>query len=89
MNTSKKIMPKIDAKKSEMKGGYLIKYHANGVIWSKGKVKDGQPDGYWEWYRNDGKLKRSGYWENGQPTGEWTTYKNGKPYKVTKMKAKK
>ena len=82
-------MKKIDAKKSEMNGGYLIKYHANGVIWSKGKVKDGEPDGYWEWYRNDGKLKRSGYWQMGQPTGEWTTYKDGKPYKVTKIKAKK
>jgi antitoxin component YwqK of YwqJK toxin-antitoxin module len=82
-------MPKIAAKKSEMKGGYLIKYHVNGAIWSKGKVKDNQPDGYWEWYRNDGKLKRSGYWQKGQPIGEWTTYKNGKPYKVTKKKAKK
>ncbi len=80
---------KIDAKSSEMQGDVLIKYHANGVIWSKGKVKDDQPVGYWEWYRNDGKLKRSGYWENGQPVGDWTTYKDGVPYKVTKMKLAK
>lgn len=79
-------MSKVDAKNSEMQGDYLVKYHANGVIWSKGKVKDDKPDGYWEWYRNDGKLKRSGYWENGQPVGEWTTYKDGEPYKTTKMK---
>lgn len=76
-------MPKSVTKKSEIKGGYLIKYHSNGVIWSKGKMKDDHPQGYWEWYRNDGKLKRSGYFEKGQPTGEWTTYKDGKPYKVT------
>lgn len=76
-------MPKTSTKKSEMKAGYLIKYHANGVIWSKGKMKDGQPHGYWEWYRDDGKLKRSGPFEKGEPVGEWTTYKDGKPYKVT------
>ncbi len=38
------------------------KYHASGkTIWSKGKVKKGEPQGYWEWYRIDGTLKRSGY----------------------------
>ncbi len=79
-------MPKTPTKKSEIKAGYLIKYHTNGVIWSKGKMKDDHPHGYWEWYRNDGKLKRSGYFEKGQPTGEWTTYKDGKAYKVTTKK---
>jgi len=69
-----------------MKDDYLIKYHQNGVIWSKGQVKDSQPQGYWEWYRDDGKLKRSGYWDKGQAIGDWTTYKDGKPYKVTKKK---
>lgn len=82
-------MANTNPKKEEMKGGYLIKYHKSGVIWSKGKVKDGKPDGYWEWYRDDGKLKRSGYWDKGNPVGKWTTYKDGKPYKVTEMKAKK
>ena len=77
---------KIGPKRSEVVRGHTIKYHANGVIWSKGKVKNGKPEGYWEWYRNDGKLKRSGFWKDGEPTGEWTTYKDGKPYKVTEMK---
>ena len=80
-------MTKTYQKKSEMKDGYLIKYHANGVIWSKGKVEGDQPDGYWEWYRDDGKLKRSGYWDKGQAIGKWTTYKDGKPYKVTTKKS--
>ena len=72
-------------KKAEMIDGYQIKYHANGVTkWSKGKVVDGQPDGYWEWYRPDGTLKRSGHFRLGEAVGEWTTYDDsGKIYKVT------
>jgi hypothetical protein len=48
----------IRPKESEVVRGYTIKYHANGkTIWSKGKIKNGKPDGYWEWYRIDGTLK--------------------------------
>ena len=73
-------------KQSEIIDGYTIKYHANGsTIWSKGKVIDGNPEGYWEWYRIGGTIKRSGYFSKGEPMGEWTTYdENGKVYKVTK-----
>lgn len=73
-------------KKSEIVDGVTIKYHANGkTIWSKGKVKENQPDGYWEWFRIDGTIKRSGYFEMGEAVGEWTTYnEEGKPHKVTK-----
>jgi antitoxin component YwqK of YwqJK toxin-antitoxin module len=73
-------------KKSEIVDGYTIKYHANGQTrWSKGKMVDGVPEGYWEWYRIEGTIKRSGYFENGEPVGEWTTYdQQGKVYKVTK-----
>lgn len=72
-------------KQSEVIGGYTIKYHANGkTIWSKGKIKDGKPEGYWEWYRPDGTLKRSGTFKDGEPVGEWTTYdQEGKIYNVT------
>lgn len=72
-------------KKEEIINGYTIKYHASGkTVWSKGKVIDGQPEGYWEWYRVDGTLKRSGHFINGQTVGEWITYDSeGKPYKVT------
>lgn len=75
----------VKPKKTEVVGGYTIKYHADGQTrWSKGKIKDGQPDGYWEWYRKDGTLKRSGHFERGEPVGEWTTYdQDGQVYKVT------
>ncbi len=73
-------------KKSEIINGFTIKYHASGkTVWSKGKMKDGNPDGYWEWYRLDGTLKRSGTFQNGEPAGTWTTYDSkGEAYKVTK-----
>ena len=72
-------------KKLEVIDGYTIKYHANRkTIWSKGKVVNGHPEGYWEWYRVDGTLKRSGYFEIGEPIGEWNTYdENGVLYKTT------
>lgn len=75
-------------KKSEIIDGYLIKYHANGTTrWSKGKILDGQPEGYWEWYRPDGTKKRSGFFNNGESVGRWTTYdKSGNVYKVTDRK---
>lgn len=72
-------------KKEEIVDGITIKYHANGTtIWSKGKVLDGNPDGYWEWYRIDGTKKRSGHFKNGTQIGEWITYdKNGEVYNVS------
>ncbi len=78
----KKIVPK---KKTEVVRGFTIKYHASGkTVWSKGKMKEDKPDGYWEWYRPDGTLKRSGIFKEGEPTGKWTTYDlKGKVYKVT------
>jgi hypothetical protein len=59
--------------------------YANGkTIWSKGKMKDGHPNGYWEWYRLDGTVKRSGNFKEGVSVGEWITYDaEGKKYKVT------
>lgn len=76
----------VPTKKCEIVNGVAIKYHANGkTIWSKGKMKDGKSEGYWEWYRPDGTKKRSGFFEEGEPVGEWTTYDSkGNTYKVTK-----
>lgn len=76
----------ISQKKTEIVRGFSIKYHANGkTMWSKGKIKGGNPHGYWEWYRLDGTLKRSGIFKGGEPVGEWTTYDSkGKVYKVTR-----
>ncbi|MDQ6527390.1 hypothetical protein RB608_27495 [Nocardioides sp. LHD-245] len=72
-------------KESEIIDGFTIKYHANGKTrWSRGKIVDGEPDGYWEWYRLDGSLKRSGHFRAGEAIGEWTTFdQNGEVYKVT------
>ena len=78
----------VKQKKTDIIDGYTIKYHANGTtVWSKGKIVDGQPEGYWQWYRPDGTLKRSGTFKQGEPVGEWTTYdQNGNPYKITNKK---
>ncbi len=75
----------IKPKQSKVIRGYTIKFHANGeTMWSKGKVKNRNPNGYWEWYRIDGTLKRSGYFNSGTPVGKWTTYDaKGKVYKVS------
>ncbi len=79
---------KIIPKKSEVIDGFTIKYHANGKTrWSKGKMKEGMPDGYWEWYRLDGTIKRSGTFNEGVPVGQWTTYDSkGEVYKVSDKK---
>ena len=63
------VQPKgVKDKKLEVIDGYTIKYHANGAtVWSKGKMLDDQPDGYWEWYRIDGTIKRSGHFERESP----------------------
>ncbi|MFC4356297.1 hypothetical protein ACFO0S_14645 [Chryseomicrobium palamuruense] len=76
---------KVPEKKMDIVDGFTIKYHANGkTMWSKGKIIDDQPEGYWEWYRTDGTLKRSGHFEKGEPMGEWITYDGkGEVYKVT------
>ena len=75
----------VPEKSSEIVDGFTIKYHANGQTkWSKGKIVDGKPDGYWEWYRLDGTLKRSGHFDMGEAVGEWVTYdQQGNKYKVT------
>lgn len=80
-----KMVKKISQKTSEVVQGYTIKFHASGkTVWSKGKIKDGRPEGYWEWYRVDGTKKRSGHFKKGEPVGEWITYDaKGKKYKVS------
>jgi antitoxin component YwqK of YwqJK toxin-antitoxin module len=78
----------VQPKKSRIVRGYTIKYHASSnTIWSKGKMKNGKPNGYWEWYRADGTIKRSGTFKEGRPVDEWTTYdQKGEVYKVTHKK---
>ena len=62
-------------------------YHKDGTLWAKGKMVQGECDGYWEWFRKDGSKMRSGHFERGKQVGEWITYdKKSKPYKTTLMK---
>ncbi|WP_298454917.1 toxin-antitoxin system YwqK family antitoxin [uncultured Cellulomonas sp.] len=77
--------PVSQGKRTEVVDGVTITYHANGqTVWSRGRVENGQPAGYWEWYRIDGTLKRSGTFDAGTPVGSWTTYDSqGEPYKTT------
>ena len=72
-------------KQEDVVDGYTIKYHANGkTVWSKGKMLDGDLDGYWEWFLIDGTSKQSGRFATDAQVGDWTTYhKDGKVYKVT------
>ena len=80
------VQPKgVKEKELEVIDGYTIKYHANSTnVWSKGKIVNDMPEGYWEWYRADGIIKRSGYFEMGEPVGEWITYDGeGNKYKTT------
>lgn len=64
-----------------------IIYHKDGSIWAKGKMVNGECEGYWEWYRLDGTKMRSGTFRNGKQVGKWTTYdKKGEVYKVTLIK---
>ncbi len=80
----------VKEKKLEVIDGYTIKYHANGsTIWSKGKMVNDLPEGYWEWYRLDGTIKRSGYFEKGEPIGEWITYDNNGAKHNTTQRGKK
>jgi len=66
------------------------KQHADGTLWAKGFLNDGQLDGYWEWFRKDGTLMRSGNFDKGKQVGEWVTYdKRGEPYKTTSLNKKK
>ena len=75
----------VKEKNLEVIDGYTIKYHAKGkTVWSKGKIIEDMPEGYWEWFRSDGTIKRSGYFEVGEPVGEWVTYDSkGEKYKTT------
>ena len=89
MNTCDLIQnKKVKEKRMDIIDGYTIKYHANSnTMWSKGKMKNDLPDGYWVWYRKDGSVKRSGYFKEGIQVGVWTTYdESGQIHKTTIMK---
>lgn len=59
--------------------------HKDGSPWARGRMREGEPHGYWEWFRKDGTRLRSGHFERGVQVGEWTTYdRDGQVYKITR-----
>jgi hypothetical protein len=69
---------------ADSSGGLHEERHRDGSLRARGRVVDGQPDGYWEWFRLDGTMLRSGWFAGGRETGEWATYdRSGAPYETT------
>lgn len=54
--------------------GVMKHFYANGVLQSKGRMKDGELHGTWQWFRKDGSLMRTGAFRNGVESGTWHTY---------------
>ena len=48
--------------------------HADGSLWARGHLLEGERHGRWEWFRVDGTRMRSGAYDRGTQVGEWTTY---------------
>ena len=66
------------------RSGEMKHFYANGVLQSRGRMKDGELHGAWEWFRKDGSIMRSGSFKAGAQVGEWTTYdRSGRVAKVT------
>ena len=66
------------------RSGEFKHFFANGVLESRGRVRDGEMHGGWEWFRKDGTLKRSGRFRAGAQVGDWTTFDAaGRVVKVT------
>ncbi len=57
--------------------GKVRHFYADGVVESRGAVKDGEMHGEWTWYRRDGSLKRSGRFDRGAQVGTWRTFDAG------------
>ncbi|HIE15901.1 MAG TPA: hypothetical protein EYP69_03140, partial [Bacteroidales bacterium] len=59
--------------------GFNIFHYPNGVVSSKGTMRNGKPDGYWENYYENGILKSEGNRKNFQLDSLWRFYnKTGK-----------
>jgi hypothetical protein len=83
--------PRERVNKVEVDDGLTVTYFADReTVWNRGRVIEGNPDGYWEWFRLDGTLKRSGWFHKGKPYGEWISYdsKGHKDRSVNKGKKK-
>ena len=67
----------------------FVKNHADGSLWARGEICNGEPRGSWEWVRKAGTALRSGPFQRREQISEWTTYDRRRaPYKVTTIKTK-
>jgi hypothetical protein len=64
----------------QIKNGYFLFYHANGVLESIGKYVHGKKEGTWLRYYNDGSMSDSTFYVKNIPTGtSLSWYSNGYP----------
>lgn len=54
--------------------GKVRRFYDNGVLESRGSMKDGKMHGSWSWFRRDGTVKRTGSFRLGEQTGTWRTF---------------
>jgi antitoxin component YwqK of YwqJK toxin-antitoxin module len=53
--------------------------HANGELYLKGELKNGEKDGTWEFYYDNGQLQAVEKYSGGRPVGVWKYYEeNGR-----------
>jgi hypothetical protein len=52
----------------------IERFHADGSLWARGLLLDGEEHGDWSWFRPDGSLMRTGSFDRGAQVGLWTFY---------------
>lgn len=56
------------------RGGKVRAFYDNGVVKSRGSVRNGEMHGAWSFYRKDGSVMRTGSFHHGERTGVWRTF---------------
>ena len=56
------------------RGGKVREFYDNGVVKSRGSVRNGAMHGAWTFYRKDGSVMRTGSFRLGERSGVWRTF---------------
>jgi uncharacterized protein YdhG (YjbR/CyaY superfamily) len=56
------------------RAGKVREFYDNGVVKSRGSIRDGAMHGAWTFYRKDGSVMRTGSFRLGERTGVWRTF---------------
>lgn len=59
---------------AQPRAGKVRSLYDNGVVQSRGAMRDGAMHGAWSWYRRDGTVIRTGNFRQGEQSGLWCTY---------------